>query len=358
MTSPAPTDDGFRLLRDDQQAEWDAFAAAHPNSDFAQAWDWGRLKARGEWRPVRAGLWRDGRMVAGAQVLLRPLPGGKQLAYACRGPLVDLISLDAAADRAAVFDGLEAMARRERAICLKIDPCVPVSSADVLRRCGVVPVGGMNPSVGGTQPKFVMRLDLSPGLDTVFEGFKPDYRNRIRKAPRRGVTVREGATPEEWRGWYDLLLETAARQHFRVRAYSYFEAIRDDLAGSCRSILLLAEREGRQLGGILCLRYGATFWYLYGGMNEEGREHYCGYLLQWAAMQRAAADGCTTYDFRGVAPPDAEDSPLYGLNRFKSGFGPELVEWVGEWDLILSPLWYKAFVFALPRVKALLKRRG
>ncbi|MBI5830823.1 MAG: peptidoglycan bridge formation glycyltransferase FemA/FemB family protein [Armatimonadetes bacterium] len=352
-----PSDLTFRLLADDERDLWDAFAAAHPRSDFAQAWDWGRMKAEGEWSVVRAGLFGADGLVAGAQILTRPLPYlGGRLAYASRGPLTDLETVDGAGQRAALFDGLEAWCRGQGAVCLKVDPCITAEHDRFLRVCGARPAPVENPDFGGTQPKYVMRLDLSAGLDRVMAGFKPDYRNRIRKSERRGVTVRRAESTDDWRVWYDLLLGTADRQHFRVRAFSYFESIRTHLQGACQAWLLVAEREGRQVGGILCLRYGQTVWYLYGAMNEEGREHYSGYLLQWDAMQRAVAEGCGMYDFRGVAPFDREDSPHFGLNRFKSGFGPAEVEWVGEWDLVFSPWRYQAFNFLLPRARALVPR--
>jgi lipid II:glycine glycyltransferase (peptidoglycan interpeptide bridge formation enzyme) len=348
----------FRLLRDDEQPRWDAFASAHPYNDFCQAWDWGELKGRGEWRPVRAGVFAGERLVAGAQVLFRGLPGGRALAYACRGPLVDLETPDGAPVRAALFDGLEAVCRERRAIALKMDPCVAQPHTRWLQACGARRTPSSGSHLGGTQPEWVMRLDLAPGLDTVFGGFKADYRNRIRKAPKRGVAVRHADGPDDWRRWYDLLKETAERQQFVVRAYSYFDLIRELLHRDCQGTVLLAEREGRMVGGILCIAYGDTVWYLYGGMNEEGRDHYSGYLLQWEAMQWAAERGCHIYDFRGVAAPDDEDSPVYGLNRFKSGFGPATVQWVGEWDLVFSPLWYAGFTALLPKAKAFLKRRG
>lgn len=345
----------FGLLAEHEQPLWDTFAAAHPRSDFAQASAWGRVKARGEWQAVRAGVFAADSLVAGAQVLVRPLPGGRSLAYACRGPLVDLETLDGAAARATLFDGLERYCRERNAICLKCDPCVAAEHTRFLELCGLRRAGGHS-SFGGTQPRFVMRLDLRPGAEAVFGGFRPDYRNRIRKGERRGVTVR-AARDDDWAPWYELLLETAERQTFRVRARSYFEAVRDELRDACAARLLLAEREERLVGGILCVAYGGTVWYLYGAMNDEGREHYSGYLLQWEAMRWALERGAHTYDFRGVAPPDQTESHLYNLNRFKSGFGPELVEWVGEWDLVLAPLWYRGFTVLLPRARAWLKRR-
>lgn len=338
----------LRELTVGQRDEWDRFASAHPLGDFAQAWDWGELKADGEWRAHRLGLYQDDALVAGAQVLVRDLPwGAGRLAYASRGPLVDLTTTGAAPQRAALFDELEHWCRARGALCLKVDPCVTGEAEVYLRRCGVIPAPVDDPDFGGTQPKYVMRLDLSPGLDDVFANFKADVRNRVRKAGRRGVTVRRGESEADWRAWYALLQETATRQQFRVRAYSYFDGLRRHLTGACEAWLLLAEREARLVGGILCVRFGPTVWYLYGAMNDEGRNHYSGYVLQWDAMQRTVEAGGTVYDFRGVGPFDQPDGPHYGLNRFKSGFSPAEVEWVGEWDLVLSPLRYRLFNWAM-----------
>lgn len=345
----------FRIFTDADEAVYDGFVASHPLGNFCQAWAWGRVKGRGEWSPARVGYHLDGELVGAAQVLFRPLPLGRSLAYAPRGPVVDLETLAGAEARAGLFDGLEALCRARRAICLKVDPCLTAGNWHWLTNCGAArtPSGD---AFGGTQPKYVMRLDLTDGLEAVFAGFRSDYRNRIRKSEKRGVTVRGAESPADWQAFYELLVETAARQEFGIRAKSYFDAIAEELTGACAARLFLAEREGRAVGAILCVAYGPTTWYLYGGMNDEGREHYSGYLLQWEAIRWAHERGCRVYDFRGVAPPEAVDSPLYGLNRFKSGFGPAEVEWVGEFDLIFARLPYRAFTVLLPRVKRLAKK--
>ncbi|NWG76103.1 MAG: peptidoglycan bridge formation glycyltransferase FemA/FemB family protein, partial [Rubrivivax sp.] len=308
---------------------------------------------------LRLAVFDAGGSIQGAcQILFRPLPLGRCLGYAPRGPIVDLESTDGAAARAVLFDGVEAACRARRAIALKLDPCLPAGADRFLRLCGARPARGLEAEVGGTQPKYVMRLDLRPGLEAVFGGFKPEYRNRIRKAEKRGIMVRHAATDADWQSFDELLRQTARRQQFAVRAKGYFDAIREELRGACQATVLLGELNGAAVGAILLIAYGQTCWYLYGGMSDAGRQHYSGYLLQWQAMQWAVERGCTTYDFRGVAAPDATDSPLYGLNKFKGGFGPELVEWVGEFDLVLAPLPYRLFEVALPRVRALLKRRA
>ena len=54
-------------------------------------------------------------------------------------------------------------------------------------------------------------------------------------------------------------------------------------------------------------------------------------MIQWAIETK-----CRIYDFRGVSGDLTEDNPLYGLYRFKKGFGGDFTEFVGEMDLVLS----------------------
>jgi lipid II:glycine glycyltransferase (peptidoglycan interpeptide bridge formation enzyme) len=62
------------------------------------------------------------------------------------------------------------------------------------------------------------------------------------------------------------------------------------------------------------------------------------YAVQWAAMRAAAAAGCGDYDLWGVPPSRDADHPWHGLWQFKTGFGGELVELCGAWDLDLAPV--------------------
>ena len=128
--------------------------------------------------------------------------------------------------------------------------------------------------------------------------------------------------------------------------------------------LYMAFHEGQPIAGTLAIHYGDKVWYLYGASSNEHRNLMPNYLLQWSMIQWAVETGCRIYDFRGVSGNVSEDNPLYGLFRFKQGFGGAFTEFVGEEDLVLSPFIYWAVehgtsVFKdLRKTVYLIKNRG
>ncbi len=76
------------------------------------------------------------------------------------------------------------------------------------------------------------------------------------------------------------------------------------------------------------------------------------YAVQWAAIQWAKERGCDWYDLWGV--PDAAEAELeanfttrhdglWGVYRFKRGFGGHLKRTVGANDLVYNNLVYKLY---------------
>ena len=142
--------------------------------------------------------------------------------------------------------------------------------------------------------------------------------------------------------FYELLVETAQRDGFTIRGRSYFDDIWELLGGRGLARMFMARYEGTLLSATLAFVLGEQCWYVYGASSNSHRDVMPNHLIQWEMMRWAKSQGCTVYDMRGVAPegPDAGEEGLSGLNRFKRGFGAQYVEYVGEFDLILRPMWY------------------
>ena len=137
----------------------------------------------------------------------------------------------------------------------------------------------------------------------------------------------------------DLMLTTGVRDGFVTRKPEYFSAMLQNLGEHCRLYMAFSP-EGTPIAGTLAIAYGDKVWYLYGASSNEHRNLMPNYLLQWRMIQWAIERGCRVYDFRGVSGDVSEDNPLYGLFRFKQGFGGDFTEFVGEMDLVLNPVIY------------------
>lgn len=336
------------LLDPSRSDDWNDFVRGSEYPTVMQSWQWGELKATTGWQPHVVAIERDGAITGGALVLERPIPHvGRCLFYAPRGPVVDWS--DAPLVREVVAQ-IRALAGDRGAIALKIDPPVPAERDEVVKLLtgeGFRFAGDDDPDLGGTQPRYVMKTDLTPEPEELLASFKSKWRYNIRLAGRRGVRVREG-TRDDLPRFYELLEGTAERDEFGVRSYEYFEMMYDLLEPEGMLKLFVAEFEGEVIAGDILLRMGDEAVYVYGASDRDYHKHMPNHLLQWEEMKWARSAGCTTYDFRGVSR-EVDGEPigeLGGLNRFKRGFAAEYMEYIGEYDLVFSPTWYRVYQIA------------
>lgn len=161
--------------------------------------------------------------------------------------------------------------------------------------------------------------------------------------------------------YVNFMLETARRDKFLIRGYEYFEWIWDYLLENGFAQIFLAEHEGDLIAATLAMITGNKVWYLYGASSNNKRSYMPNYLIQWAMIQWAKEKGCSLYDFRGVSGDLDESNPLYGLYRFKKGFGGQMTEFIGEWDQVYSPFFYWLWNNFLPlyqNISRSAKKRG
>jgi len=324
-------------------AEWDAFVAAHPHGSLLQTTNWARLKNRFGWTSQRVWLRRDGRLVAGAQVLFRSLAFGVvKIAYIPHGPLADW---DNEEQLAVLFNQIDQAAYRRGAGLLKFEPrlwqdeCPPDQWAALYRRHGGVP------SADTIQPPRTVVVDLRPSEDDILAAMKQKTRYNIRLAEKKGVTTRL-ATAADLPAFNRLMTATGARDQFAIHQPQYYAAALELFAPQ-NAALWLAEYEGRPLAGVMVFTWGSSAAYLYGASSEQERARMPAYAAQWAAMRWARARGCQSYDLWGV--PDADETTLeagfterqdglWPVYRFKRGFGGEVRRTVGAADRVYNGL--------------------
>ena len=340
---------------------WNSFVGGVPEGDVLQAWEWADVKGP-EWAPVRVGVFRDGTLIAGAQILKRALRIGRLPAlgtfyYAPRGPIMRDWNDQAALE--ALLAAIAERAKGDRAAFLKIDPAVRVEREDILSRLKALgfgpPASADAQGFGGTQPRCVMQLDLTgKSQQDLLAEFKPQTRRNIKLATdKHGVRAVKNVTREHLADFDRLMQVTGERDGFRPRPLSYFQTVWDHLVPVGMAKLFLTIHEGDILSGALCFKINDKAWYVYGASSNDKRNVMPNYAMQWEMIAWAHEEGCSWYDFRGVSPrrrQEGEDvadleknDHLQGLNRFKEGFSPRYVEYLGEFDLVYNSMIYAIY---------------
>ncbi len=316
--------------------QWDEFLSRHPETHLLQTSAWGDLKA--------AFGWDVARLVAeesGAQVLFRRLPLGFTLAYIPKGPV--------GKPSKGFWDELDRLCHTRRAIFVKIEPDEWETGASNLPQSGSR-YPGFQHSLHNIQPPRTLVVDLEGDEDQILAHMKQKTRYNIRLAEKKGVSVRAW---DDIPAFHQMMLITGGRDQFGVHSEDYYHRVYElfQPSGSCE--LLVAEYENKPLAALMVFARGARAWYLYGASTDEERNRMPTYLLQWIAMRWARSKGCREYDLWGV--PDEDEGRLeaqfterrdglWGVYRFKRGFGGELKRAAQAQDKIYNHLLYKLYL--------------
>jgi len=207
----------------------------------------------------------------------------------------------------------------------------------------------------GIQPQSVMRLPIEADEETLLKNMDQKARYNIRLGEKKGVVIEQVVEPAGVAEFHKILAITAQRDEFIARPLKYFLDIFEKLGAREQAQFFLARHEGKAIAGALAFRFGPVCWYAYGASSNEQRELMPNHLMQWTMIRWAKEKGCRLYDFRAVPNDPSPEKPLYGLYRFKKGFNAELTRFIGEYDLVFSPWFYRAWVHAWPAFRNIRK---
>ena len=337
----------IRILQDAE--EWDRLLLRFPYNHPLQSYEWGMVKSHFGWQAHPCLLEEGGSPMGMALILTKRwgfLPW--KVMYVPRGPVLDYGDEGAIES---VLSFIEAKAREEKAIFAKIDPEMPEGHPleEILRK------RGWRYSREQIQFRSTLLLDLHPSEDELLRRMKQKTRYNIRLAGRKGVQVKEGSL-SDLPLFYRMYRITSRRNGFPIRPYRYYERVWRTFLEKGMAYLLIAEHEGQPLAGVLIIRLGGKAIYMYGASTNKKRNLMPNHLLQWEAIRRARALGCTTYDMWGAPDNPNPSDPMWGVYRFKEGFGGRFVRYIGAYDFVVSPQWYFLYHRVIPAYLAFLRR--
>lgn len=365
--------------------KWDDLIASLPNPHLLQTWEWSQVKAKYGWEPLPFVWYRqsstvNGRPVAAAMILKRRIPIGGfaarlNILYIPKGPLMDWLDESL---RERVLVDLQSFAKKQGAIFLKIDPDV-VLGTGVAGRSPTSPDAGAGErqNNGGQtvmsalkrrgwrfssdqiQFRNTVMIDLTPSEEEILARMKQKTRYNVRLASKKGVTVRVG-NKKDLPVLYKMYAETSLRDGFVIRDEGYYRTVwgtfMESESPTCEP--LIAEVDGEPVAAIFVFYFAGRAYYIYGMSREAHREKMPNYLLQWEAMRRAKAAGCSFYDLWGAPNEFDESDSMWGVFRFKEGLGGRVVRTLGAWDFAARPFWYKLYSEIIPRALNVMRSRG
>jgi lipid II:glycine glycyltransferase (peptidoglycan interpeptide bridge formation enzyme) len=179
------------------------------------------------------------------------------------------------------------------------------------------------------------------------------------------VTVRAGTT-DDLPVLYKMYAETSVRDGFVIRDEDYYMMVwktfmvesNPSLVARPAAIPLIAEVDREPVAAIFVFMFAGRAYYVYGMSRSVHREKMPTYLLQWEAMKRAKAAGCSIYDLWGAPEVFDESDSMWGVYRFKEGLGGKVARTLGAYDFAPNKLWYSLYSDIMPRVLDVMRSRG
>ena len=347
----AAAEAGYQMQVSDEaeDPDWDAFVARAAGGHHVQTSLWGQVKALLGWRAVRVMVRREGDIVAGGQLLMRPLPIGGAVGYVSKGPL---LALDDPLLADLVIGELGCVGRANHLKYLVVQP--PRNGEGVVGR---LLSHGFRSALTEVGTLATVVLDLSRELDSILAAMRRNTRRNIRLGKRRGITVREG-TERDLDIYYRLLVATSLRLRFRPYSREYFLEMWRAFSPHGWIKVFMAEYEGEVVSAQLAIPFGDTViskMRVWSGCHGKRRPNE---LLVWTAIEWAKSHGYRYYDLGGIEPEAAQailqgeclpDSLESTATSFKLGFGGQVTLLPEAYDYVYDPFlrWIYRNVFPI-----------
>ena len=330
------------------EEEFRDFAGKTPYKSFMQTPEIAKYREENGWTVYYLAARLNSEIKAASMLVARPTFLGKSTFIAPGGPLLDLEDQPLTEF---FMKSLKRYIKSHNGYVLHISPYYELTERD---RHGDKIEGGFNHqnavknlrNLGflelkeASQPKYMYALDIKGKTpEELMKDFKSNTRGHIRKAEKMGVKVRE-LKREELNIFKKITESTGERRGFEDKPLKYYEEMYDLFVPRGEAQFLVAEAENTPMSAAMFMLYGDEVVYLFSGSDERYmREYNAQYELQWHMLKYASEHSFKRYNFYGIhgLPKEGEHDGVY---EFKKGFGGQVIEMIGTYEL---PIDYKFY---------------
>ncbi|MFJ3958995.1 lipid II:glycine glycyltransferase FemX [Arthrobacter sp. NPDC090010] len=330
-----------RFATAEEISRWDELVTANPNGgNLLQSEAYAEVKKHYGWDVLHV-VYEGADFSSYNLVLEKRFPVLGAYWYMIKGPDVSGVE-----DLPGIFAANSEFVAREKlgVFAIKIEPDIPATdtSRAVIRGLGAIKTPDLQPN------DHTVVLDISPEPEGILKSLTSRGRNSVRRAQREGVEVKDmPATTESFQAMYALMNGTLqAKATVRPRGFDYFERFWGGFMERGQGHLYFVYENGVPSVGAFVINYGRKGTYKDGGSLQKRNQYGDSHLVQWQAMNAMKELGCVEYDLCGTPPADQvkdPEHPLYGLGLFKTSFSKTVIDFVGCYDQVLSPVKYKVW---------------
>jgi lipid II:glycine glycyltransferase (peptidoglycan interpeptide bridge formation enzyme) len=325
----------LRYATEEEINNWNDIIIQNPGGgNILQGKEFIEQKARAGWMPRY--ILSD---ACGLVVLEKSVPILGKVWYCPKGP-----SIQSVKQLEQVVDQLKSFAKQHGVFTVKIEP--ELDHTESLFGLGLIKTRPIQYNYA------TVLVDLTPDIDDILKALNQKGRHAIRRAERDGVIVKKVETTDEnIQIMYDLFKETAQSAGFMIRPFDYYQHFYR--AYGSNGALFFAYVDDQPVAGAFAMVQGEKSMYKDGASVRERTVYGASHLLQWEVIKWAKSRGSKSHDLAGVPPIDEiknSDHPFYGLGRFKTSFNKVVTEYVGAYEIPVSPLKTKLWTKYIEKV--------
>lgn len=261
---------------------------------------------------------------------------------------------------------------------------------------------GFNKAFETLKPRWNVIIRNKTNSDEIYNNFSKDIKSKIRKAQNMGVTIEKGTSEDikkfysyvskkhirslkYYQDFYEIFkdsdmceiyfahlnpqryLEKSREQYDQelIKNNALLEQIQNNNQGSLESIinkkmvsdnaisqykenivtatkLLGLYPEGISLSTAFIIKYKQEIFFLIDGFNKNSEIITSTNLLRWEIIKHYVDKGYNTINMNGITGIFNPKNKFYGLYRSKISYGGDVVEYIGEFDLVI-----KSFIYGI-----------
>jgi len=317
-----------------------------------QSYEWGEFREKTNVKVVRRAVFKDDKIISGFTVTIHRIPKSPwSIGYLPKCVLPNQ----------EILDELRVIGKENKCIFIQIEPNTIIRTYDaksneLTKEYKIKDLTVFEDVVLSAHPlftKFTFIIDLTKSDEQLFAQMHPKTRYNVRLAQKHGVEISQS---QDFENYWKLMSETTSRQKFYAHTKEYHKKLWQTLSrdnNDLKLFMLAAEYKHPEekvtnlLASWVLFTFKNTLYYPYGASSSLFRNVMASNLMMWEAIQFGKKIGLTKFDMWGsLGPSPDQTDPWYGFHRLKIGYNPELVEFIGSYDLVLNKKMYSAYKVA------------